>query len=148
LRAVIQRVSSASVTVDGKVVAKIERGFLVLAGFTHDDNEAAIVWAVRKIAGMRLFEDDDGKMNLALADVGGAILAVPQFTLYADIAKGRRPAFTDAARPEVATPLFDRFCQLLESEGLPVSRGIFGAKMEVALVNDGPVTIIVERTSD
>ena len=144
MRAVVQRVSSASVTVDGQVVGQIERGFLVLAGFTHTDDEASIIWAVRKIAGLRVFEDGDGKMNLSLADVRGAVLAVSQFTLYADITKGRRPAFTAAARPEVATRLFDRFCQLLEMEGLPVSRGVFGAKMEVSLVNDGPVTIIVE----
>lgn len=144
MRAIVQRVSSASVSVEGKIVAEIRRGFLILAGFTHADDEAAIAWTARKIAGLRIFEDDAEKMNLALADVQGSILAVSQFTLYADIVKGRRPAFTDAARPEAAVQHFNRFCCLLEQEGIAVQRGVFGAKMEVKLVNDGPVTIIVE----
>lgn len=144
MRAVIQRVSSAQVEVDGAVVGQIGKGFLVLVGFTEGDDEPTLEWAVRKIAGLRLFEDGDGKMNLGLADVGGSVLAVSQFTLYADIVKGRRPSFTAAARPEIAERLYDRFCELLEAQGLVVARGIFGAKMAVSLMNDGPVTIFLE----
>lgn len=144
MKVVIQRVSRASVTVNGAIVGEIGRGFLILVGFTHADGEVEMVWCARKIAGLRVFEDDADKMNLSAADVGGEVLVVPQFTLYADIVKGRRPAFVDAAPPEKATQLYDRFCSLLESEGVMVKRGVFGAKMQVSLVNDGPVTIIVE----
>jgi D-tyrosyl-tRNA(Tyr) deacylase len=141
MRAVIQRVVAASVTVDGQVVGQIAHGFLVLLGITAGDGEAEAVLLARKIAGLRVFEDEDGKMNLALSDVDGAVLAVSQFTLYADVRKGRRPSFTEAARPEQADPLYRRFCQLLAAEGIPVQQGVFQAHMQVALVNDGPVTI-------
>jgi D-aminoacyl-tRNA deacylase len=141
MRAVIQRVSSAQVTVHGDVVGQIGRGFLVLLGVTAADGEAEAALLARKIAGLRIFEDDGGKMNLALADVGGAVLAVSQFTLYADLRKGRRPSFIAAARPEQAEPLYRRFCSLLLAEGLTVEQGVFQAEMQVALVNDGPVTI-------
>jgi D-tyrosyl-tRNA(Tyr) deacylase len=141
MRAVVQRVSQASVTVGGEVVGAIDRGFLILLGITHSDGEAEAAILARKIAGLRIFEDDDGKMNLGLADVGGAALVVSQFTLYGDVRKGRRPSFTDAARPEQAAPLYGRFCQLLAAEGIPVQQGVFQAHMAVALVNDGPVTI-------
>lgn len=141
MRAVIQRVSSAQVTVEGEVVGRIGRGFLVLLGITVGDGEAEAVLLARKIAGLRVFEDEGGKMNLALADVGGAVLAVSQFTLYADVRKGRRPSFIAAARPEQAEPLYQRFCTLLRSEDLQVEQGVFQAEMQVALVNDGPVTI-------
>ncbi len=141
MRAVIQRVSSAQVTVDGQVVGQIERGFLVLVGITHSDGEAEARTLARKIVGLRVFEDDGGKMNLSLADVGGAVLAVSQFTLYGDVRKGRRPSFIDAARPEQAEPLYQRFCQLLAAEGVAVAQGVFQAHMQIALVNDGPVTI-------
>jgi D-tyrosyl-tRNA(Tyr) deacylase len=141
MRAVIQRVASAQVTVGGEVVGQIGRGFLVLLGVTGSDGEAEAVLLARKVAGLRVFEDPDGKMNLALADVGGAVLAVSQFTLYADVRKGRRPSFIAAARPEQAQPLYVRFCELLRGEGLVVAEGVFQAEMQVALVNDGPVTI-------
>lgn len=141
MRAVIQRVRSAQVTVDEQVVGQIERGFLVLVGITHSDGEAEARTLARKIVGLRVFEDDDGKMNLSLADIGGAVLAVSQFTLYGDVRKGRRPSFIDAARPEQAEPLYQRFCQLLAAEGVAVEQGVFQAHMQIALVNDGPVTI-------
>lgn len=141
MRAVIQRVSSAQVTVGGEVVGRIGRGFLVLLGVTASDGEAEARLLARKIAGLRVFEDAGGKMNLALADVGGAVLAVSQFTLYADVRKGRRPSFIAAARPEQAEPLYQQFCRLLAAEGLEVQQGVFQAEMQVALVNDGPVTI-------
>ena len=141
MRAVIQRVSAAQVTVHGEVVGQIGRGFLVLLGVTAADGEAEAALLARKIAGLRVFEDDGGKMNLALADVGGAVLAVSQFTLYADVRKGRRPSFIAAARPEQAEPLYQRFCTLLGAEGVPVQQGVFQAEMQVSLVNDGPVTI-------
>jgi D-tyrosyl-tRNA(Tyr) deacylase len=141
MRAVIQRVSSAQVTVHGEVVGRIGRGFLVLLGVTAADGETEAAMLARKIAGLRVFEDDGGKMNLALADVGGAVLAVSQFTLYADVRKGRRPSFIAAARPQQAEPLYQRFCSLLQDEGLEVQQGVFQAEMQVALVNDGPVTV-------
>ena len=141
MRAVIQRVSAAQVTVQGEVVGQIGRGYLVLLGVTVADSEAEAALLARKIAGLRVFEDDGGKMNLALADVGGAVLAVSQFTLYADVRKGRRPSFIAAARPEQAEPLYQRFCALLRAEGVAVEQGVFQAEMQVSLVNDGPVTI-------
>ena len=141
MRAVIQRVSQASVTVDSQVVGSIGRGFLVLVGVTHSDSRAEAERLARKIAGLRIFEDDAGKMNLGLADVGGAVLVVSQFTLYGDARKGRRPDFIQAARPEVAEPLVDYFGEALRSAGLPVETDRFRATMEVALVNDGPVTL-------
>ncbi len=144
MRAVIQRVSQASVQVNGVVVGQIGRGFLVLLGITHSDGETEAVWLAKKIAGLRLFEDADGKMNLGLADVDGAVLAVSQFTLYGNAAKGRRPSFTEAARPEQAQPLYEHFCAALQAEGIEVAQGVFQAHMQVALVNDGPVTLIVE----
>jgi D-tyrosyl-tRNA(Tyr) deacylase len=147
MRAVVQKVSSARVTVEGTVAGAIGRGFLVLLGITHDDGETEAALLARKIAGLRIFEDDGGKMNLALADVGGAVLAVSQFTLYGDVRKGRRPSFTDAARPEQAEPLYRRFCALLAAEGIAVAEGVFQAHMEVALVNDGPVTIWLDTQS-
>ena len=145
MRAVIQRVTEASVTVDNEIVAAIGIGYLVLVGVTHDDTPAKAEWLARKVAGIRLFEDDQGLTNLALADVGGEVLAVSQFTLYADARKGRRPSFVQAARPEVAQPLFEHFVQALRGEGVRVQTGIFGTHMRVALVNDGPVTILLER---
>jgi D-tyrosyl-tRNA(Tyr) deacylase len=141
MRAVVQRVSEASVVIDGQVVGAIGRGFLVLLGVTHNDGEAEAAALARKIAGLRIFEDAAGKFNLALSDVGGAVLVVSQFTLYGDARKGRRPSFTAAARPEQAEPLCDRLVELLRGEGLPVQTGVFGAIMAVHLVNDGPVTL-------
>jgi D-tyrosyl-tRNA(Tyr) deacylase len=144
MRAVIQRVSEASVTVNGEIVGQIGKGFLVLLGIAHADGEAEAVWLSRKIAGLRIFEDAEGKMNLGLTDVGGAVLAVSQFTLYGDARKGRRPSFVEAARPEHAQPLYNYFCAQLAAEGIPVERGIFQAEMKVALINDGPVTLLIE----
>jgi len=144
MRAVVQRVSRASVTVDGEVVGAIGRGVLVLLGVAHGDGRRETETLARKIAGLRIFEDGDGKMNLALAEVGGEVLAVSQFTLYADVRKGRRPSFTDAALPAVAQPLYEAFCAQLEAAGLRVGRGVFGAHMAVELVNDGPVTILLD----
>ena len=144
MRAVVQRVSQASVTVDNQVVSAIGRGFLVLLGITHDDGEVEAAWLVRKIAGLRIFEDEEGKFNRAPADVDGAVLVVSQFTLYGDARKGRRPSFTEAARPEQAEPLCDRFVELLRAEGIAVETGIFGAMMAVSLVNDGPVTLLLD----
>ncbi|MCB0247352.1 MAG: D-tyrosyl-tRNA(Tyr) deacylase [Anaerolineae bacterium] len=144
MRAVVQRVSEASVTVDGRTVGAIGRGFLVLLGVTHVDGEAEAVWLARKIAGLRIFEDEAGKFNRSLADVDGAVLVVSQFTLYGDARKGRRPSFTEAARPEHAEPLCDLFVDLLRAEGVAVETGIFGAMMAVHLVNDGPVTLLLD----
>ncbi|HSN75515.1 MAG TPA: D-aminoacyl-tRNA deacylase [Anaerolineae bacterium] len=141
MRAVVQRVSEASVVIDGQVVGAIGRGFLVLLGVTHNDGEVEAATLARKIAGLRIFEDAAGKFNLALSDVGGAVLVVSQFTLYGDARKGRRPSFTAAARPDLAKPLCDRFIELLRGEGLVVQTGVFGAIMAVHLVNDGPVTL-------
>lgn len=141
MRAVVQRVTRASVRVDEVVVAEIGRGFLVLVGVTHADGEAEAAYLARKIAGLRVFEDAEGKLNLGLSEVDGAVLAVSQFTLYGDVRKGRRPSFTDAARPEQAVMLYEYFCGRLEAEGLAVQRGVFQAHMAVELVNDGPVTL-------
>ncbi len=141
MRAVVQRVREASVVVDGQVVGAIGRGFLVLLGVTYSDSEADAASLARKIAGLRIFEDAAGKFNLALSDVDGAVLVVSQFTLYGNARKGRRPSFTDAARPEQAEPLIGRFVELLRGEGLPVQTGVFGATMSVHLVNAGPVTL-------
>ena len=145
MRVLLQRVSRAEVRVGGQSAGAIDRGFCLLVGFTHADTEAQAIWMADKVAGLRLFGDADGKMNLALDDVGGAVLVVSQFTLYGDAEKGRRPSFIDAARPEVATPLYERFVALLRERGLTVATGEFGAMMELELVNDGPVTLLLER---
>jgi D-aminoacyl-tRNA deacylase len=145
MRVLLQRVSSAAVRVDGRVTGRIDRGFLLLVGFTHDDDEAKLVWMADKVLGLRLFGDAEGKMNLPLADVAGALLVVSQFTLYGDASQGRRPSFFGAARPEKAEPLYLRFLALLRDRGARVETGEFGAMMEVELVNDGPVTLWLER---
>ncbi len=145
MRAVIQRVSGASVTVADEVVGAIGPGFVVLLGVTHTDTTAEADWLADKIAGLRLFEDADGKMNASLADADGALLVVSQFTLYGDARKGRRPSFTEAARPEQAEPLVDYFVKRLRERGLTVATGVFGAHMMVSIHNDGPVTLMLER---
>lgn len=145
MRVLLQRVSSASVTVSGRVTGQVARGYLLLVGFTHDDDVAQLEWMADKIHGLRLFADTDGKMNLGLEDIGGQVLVVSQFTLYGDAQKGRRPSFIDAARPDVAIPLYERFIALLRERGLHVETGEFGAMMDVALVNDGPVTLWLEK---
>jgi D-tyrosyl-tRNA(Tyr) deacylase len=145
MRVLLQRVSSASVSVDGQVVGEIGRGFCLLVGFTHADTAAEVEAMVDKVAGLRLFADAEGRMNLALGDVGGALLVVSQFTLYGDASRGRRPSFVDAARPEVAVPLYEEFCARLAARGLVVATGRFGASMVVDLRNDGPVTLMLEK---
>lgn len=148
MRAVIQRVSRASVTIDEQIVGSIGPGLLVLLGITHSDQLADARWLAEKIVGLRIFNDVDGKMNLGLSDVGGAILVVSQFTLYGDAQKGRRPSFIAAARPEQAIPLYEEFINGVKSLGIPVSTGRFGAMMHVELVNEGPVTLILDSPPD
>ena len=147
MRAVVQRVTRASVRVAGETVGAIERGYLILLGITHADGRAEAEWLARKIAGLRVFEDGDGKMNLGLTDVCGGALVVSQFTLYGDARRGRRPSFSDAARPEQAEPLVDYFASQLRASGLHVESGRFGASMEVELINDGPVTLWLDTTT-
>lgn len=144
MRVVVQRSKQAKVTVEGSTVGVIEHGLVLLVGVTHEDTEQDARYAAEKIAGLRIFEDETGKMNLSVTDTGGQILSVSQFTLYGDCRKGKRPNFMAAARPEQALPLYDRFNELLREQGLKVETGVFGAMMEVSLVNDGPVTLIVE----
>lgn len=146
MRVVLQRVREASVSVGGEKVAEIGRGLLLLVGVAEGDEEPQADWLAGKIAGLRIFGDEAGKMNLSVRDTGGEILAVSQFTLLADTSRGKRPSFVRAARPEEAEPLFEYFCEKLREEGVgTVKRGVFGAVMEVALVNDGPVTIVLDR---
>lgn len=145
MRVLLQRVSRAEVRVGQRVTGQIGRGYLLLVGFTHADDESKLEWMADKVIGLRLFGDAEDKMNLALGDVSGALLVVSQFTLYGDAAKGRRPSFIDAARPEVAIPLYERFIALLRARGVAVETGEFGAMMEAELVNDGPVTLWLER---
>jgi D-tyrosyl-tRNA(Tyr) deacylase len=144
MRAVVQRVSGATVEVNGARTGEIETGFLALIGVARDDTEEDAAIIASKIAGLRIFNDESGAMNLSLADVGGAVLAVSQFTLYGDARKGRRPSFVDAAPGESAQPLFDQTVALLRRHGLTVATGVFGAKMRVSLVNEGPVTILLD----
>ncbi len=144
MRAVLQRVSRAEVSVDGKQVASIGRGYVVLLGVTHTDDETDARYIADKIASLRLFEDEAGRINLGITDIGGEVLVVSQFTLYADCRKGRRPSFTDAAPPEMADRLYQRVAEILREAGLPVRTGVFGAHMQVSLVNDGPVTILLD----
>ncbi|MFD1138129.1 D-aminoacyl-tRNA deacylase [Paenibacillus urinalis] len=144
MRVVLQRVSEAKVTVDQEVVGQINRGFMLLVGITHEDTQKDADYLADKIAGLRVFEDEAGKMNESIMDIGGAILSVSQFTLYGDTRKGKRPNFMAAARPDVAEPLYEYFNEQLRSKGLTVETGKFGAMMDVALNNDGPVTLILE----
>jgi D-aminoacyl-tRNA deacylase len=143
--AVVQRVLESSVEINGTVKGKIEKGFLVLLGITHDDKEEDLEWLSKKIAGMRIFNDENGKMNLDIREVKGRILLVSQFTLHASVKKGNRPSFIQAARPELAIPLYEKFIELLKAElGEAIQTGEFGADMKVSLINDGPVTIIID----
>ena len=145
MRVLLQRVSRAEVRVGDRVTGRIGVGFLLLVGFTHSDGDDQIVWMADKVAGLRVFPDDDDKMNRSIAEANGAMLAVSQFTLYGDAVKGRRPSFVDAARPEVAAPLFDRFVDALRARDIVIETGEFGAAMAVELINDGPVTLWLER---
>jgi D-tyrosyl-tRNA(Tyr) deacylase len=144
MRVVIQRVSSARVVVDREVIGAIEQGLLVLLGITHSDTENEARWLAEKIAGLRIFQDDESKMNRDVAEVAGKVLVVSQFTLYGECQKGRRPSFIDAARPEQAEPLYESFINALKAVGIRTATGRFGAMMQVELVNDGPVTIIID----
>lgn len=144
MRVVLQRVSHASVTVEEKVIGKIQRGFLLLVGVTHDDSMEDMEYLVRKIVQMRIFEDEEGKLNRSIQDIGGEILSVSQFTLYADTKKGNRPSFSKAAPGDVAIEMFEQFNGLLRDTGIPVETGQFGADMKVELLNDGPVTILLD----
>jgi len=145
MRALVQRVSFGKVSVDGKTLAEIGSGLVVLLGIGHDDGEAQAAFLTEKVAGLRIFEDAEGKMNLSLRDTGGGAIVVSQFTLYGDARKGRRPSFTDAALPDVARPLVDRFVELMREQGIPTGQGEFGAHMMVEIHNDGPVTIWLEK---
>ena len=148
MKVVLQRVARAAVLVNGKTVGEIARGYLVLAGFSPSDNDTTLEWMADKILGLRVFGDDEGKMNRDLAEVQGGVLVVSQFTLYGDASKGRRPSFIDAAPPNVAIPLYEKFVRILRQKSggsIPIETGEFGAMMDVELVNDGPVTLILER---
>ncbi|MBL9132041.1 MAG: D-tyrosyl-tRNA(Tyr) deacylase [Verrucomicrobiaceae bacterium] len=145
MRLVLQRVSEASVTVEGAVTGRIGPGLMILCGIEHDDTLEDAAWLVQKTTQMRIFGDAEGKMNLSVKDIGGELLVVSQFTLHANTKKGNRPSFIRAARPEHAIPLYEQFMAMLEADmGKPVARGIFGADMKVALINDGPVTILID----
>lgn len=143
MRAVVQRVSEARVEIDGKVVGEIGRGLVVLAGCGEGDSDDDVRWLAEKIANLRIFNDEDGRMNLSVLDVGGGVLVVPNFTLYADCRKGRRPSFTGACDPELADGFVGSLVRLLAEAGVPVERGVFGAHMHVTLTNDGPVTLLL-----
>jgi len=145
MRLVVQRVLEASVEVEGKVISEIKHGLLVLVGIGKDDTEAAGEWLANKLCGLRIFADDAGKMNLSVKDISGDILLVSQFTLYADCARGRRPGFEAAAKPEEADRIFKKFVEMVKTQGFNPGLGVFGADMKVKLINDGPVTIILER---
>jgi D-tyrosyl-tRNA(Tyr) deacylase len=144
MRALIQRVSRASVDVDGETVSSIDRGFLVLLGITQSDSAKEAASLAKKVAGMRLFEDADEKMNLGLSDVGGEVLCVSQFTLYGNVRKGRRPSFSESASAETARPLYEAFCVAIEAEDVTCKQGRFQEHMDVSLVNDGPVTLLID----
>lgn len=145
MRAVVQRVSEAALTIDDNRHASIGQGLVLLVGFGPTDTPQDLRWTADKIAGLRIFPDEEGKMNLSVLDVGGEVLVVPNFTLHGDCRKGRRPGFSNAAPPEVATGLFDDFCELLSAQ-VPSQRGVFGAHMHLALTNDGPITLLLDST--
>ena len=145
MKLVIQRVKEANVEVEGNIVGKIDKGFLILVGITHSDTTENADYLVKKVSNLRVFEDENGKMNLRIKDIDGKFLIVSQFTLYADCSGGNRPSFTNAARPEMANELYEYFCDKCVENGIEVQKGIFGANMKVGLVNDGPVTIVLEK---
>ncbi len=145
MKVVVQRCTEAKVKVNHETVGQIDHGFMLLVGVTHADSEEQLQWIANKIVHLRVFEDEEGKMNRSLIDIGGDILSISQFTLYADCNKGRRPSFAQAAKPDKAKKLYDRFNELLREKGVNVETGIFGAEMDVHLINEGPVTLILER---
>ena len=144
MRLVVQTVSQSSVKIEGEIVGAIDKGYMVLVGITNGDDELLVEKMVDKLVNLRIFEDENDKLNLSLLDVGGSVLSISQFTLYANCKKGRRPSFIDAAKPDISSPLYDFFNKKLEEKGINVERGVFGAMMEVSLINDGPVTIILD----
>lgn len=144
MRLVVQKVSQSSVKIEGEIVGAIDKGYMVLVGITNGDDELLVEKMVDKLVNLRIFEDENDKLNLSLLDVGGSVLSISQFTLYANCKKGRRPSFIDAAKPAISSPLYDFFNKKLEEKGINVERGVFGAMMEVSLINDGPVTIILD----
>ena len=145
MKVVIQRVKEANVEVNENIVGKIDKGFLILVGITHTDSKEIADYLVKKVCNLRIFEDENGKMNLSIKDVKGKLLIVSQFTLYANCEGGNRPSFTDAAKPDIANKLYEYFCDKCKETGIEVEKGIFGANMKVSLINDGPVTIILEK---
>ena len=145
MKVVVQRVKQASVTVEGKEISKIEKGFLVLVGITHTDTQKEADYIAKKVTNLRVFEDENGKMNLSLKDVGGKLLIVSQFTLYGNCEQGNRPSFTEAAKPDIANELYEYFCKKCEENVIEVQKGLFGADMKVSLINDGPVTLVIEK---
>lgn len=148
MRIVVQRCSRAEVRIDGEIAGKIGRGLMLLVGITHQDTEKEVAWMAKKVAGLRIFEDAEGKMNLSLTDISGSVLSISQFTLYGDARKGNRPSFVQAARPEIAEPLYRMFNRTLaEQYGIPVETGRFGADMKVDFVNNGPVTILLDTAA-
>ena len=144
MRLVVQKVSQSSVKIEGEIVGAIDKGYMVLVGITNGDDELLVEKMVDKLVNLRIFEDENDKLNPSLLDVGGSVLSISQFTLYANCKKGRRPSFIDAAKPDISSPLYDFFNKKLEEKGINVERGVFGAMMEVSLINDGPVTIILD----
>ena len=144
MRAVVQKVKYSSVTVDNEIIGKIDNGFMILLGVTHEDTLKEVEWLSKKIKDLRIFEDQDGKMNLSLEDVKGEVLIISQFTLYGNCVKGRRPSFTDAAKPDHAENLYNKFIEKFQSFGIKTQTGKFGADMKVELLNDGPVTMIID----
>ena len=145
MKIVVQRVKKADVKVDGEIVGKIDKGFMVLIGVTHTDTKENADYLAKKLCKLRVFEDENEKMNLSLKDVGGKLLLISQFTLYANTADGNRPSFIEAAKPEQANEIYEYFCDKCKEQGIEVQKGIFGAHMDVSLINDGPVTIIIEK---
>lgn len=148
MRVVIQRVTKAQVSVEGNVIGKIKEGLLILLGITHGDNQKDAKWLVNKISGLRIFSDENGKMNRSIEDIEGEILLISQFTLYGDARKGRRPSFIEAAKPDIAVPLYNKFIDLVREKNIKISTGEFGADMKVELLNDGPVTMIIDSPQE
>ena len=144
MRLVVQKVSQSNVKIDGKIVGSIDKGYMVLVGITNGDNQVIVEKMIDKLINLRIFEDENDKMNLSLLDVKGSVLSISQFTLYANCRKGRRPSFVEAAKPDISSPLYDYFNDKLADRGIVVEKGVFGAMMEVSLVNDGPVTIVLD----
>ncbi|MBP6322844.1 MAG: D-tyrosyl-tRNA(Tyr) deacylase [Fusobacteriaceae bacterium] len=144
MRVVVQRVKHSSVAVDGNIVGKINEGLLILLGIKNGDTEKDVTWLANKVVSLRIFEDENGKMNKELKEINGSILLISQFTLYGDCVKGKRPSFIEAAKPEIAIPLYEKFIDTLKNQGINVETGIFGADMKVELLNDGPVTLVID----